>query len=106
MKMIHILEGLQHAEHVRMLNVYGLQSTNEDRRLTVRELEIDLGIPTSTMSEVLTEDLVMKCVVAKFIPWLLLPEQKEHHAAVADDMIQTATKELDFLKKEITRDEP
>ena len=39
----------------------------------------------------------MKCVLAKFIP-----EQKEHRAAVANDLIQTATNESDFLKKIIT----
>ena len=27
LKVIHVLEGLQQAEHLRMLNVYGLQST-------------------------------------------------------------------------------
>ena len=47
----------------------------------------------------------MKCVVAKFVLWLLLPEQKEHCAAVANDLIQTATNEPDFLKKVITRNE-
>ena len=47
----------------------------------------------------------MECVVAKFIPWLLLPEQKEHRATVANDLIQTAINEPDFLKKVITRDE-
>ena len=47
----------------------------------------------------------MKRVVAKFILWLLLPEQKEHGAAVATDLIQTATNEPDFLKKVITGDE-
>ena len=47
----------------------------------------------------------MKCVVEKFILWLLLPEQKEHCAAVAKDLIQTTTNEPDFLKKVITRDE-
>ena len=44
----------------------------------------------------------MKRVVAKFIPWLLLPEQKEHRAAVADDLIQTVTDEPDFLKTVIS----
>ena len=39
------------------------------------------------------QDLGMKCVVAKFVLWLLLPEQKEHCAAVANDLIQTATSE-------------
>ena len=39
----------------------------------------------------------MKCVVAKSVLWLLLPEQKEHYAAAANDLIQTATNEPDFL---------
>ena len=43
--------------------------------------------------------------MAKFIPQLLLPEQKEYHAAVTNDLIQTITKELDFLKKGMTGDE-
>ena len=32
----------------------------------------------------------------------MLPEQNEHRAAVANDLIQTATNEPDFLKKVIT----
>ena len=44
----------------------------------------------------------MKCVVAKSVPQLLLPKKKEHHAAVANDLIQTATTEPDFLKKVVT----
>ena len=41
--------------------------------------------------------------MAKFVPRLLLPKQKEHRVAVANDLIQTATNEPDFLKV-ITRD--
>ena len=44
----------------------------------------------------------MKDVLAKFILQLLTPEQKEHHAAVADDLIQTTTNEPNFLKEVIT----
>ena len=43
--------------------------------------------------------------MAKFILRLLLPEKKEHRAAVANDLIQTATNEPDFLKKVTTGDE-
>ena len=50
-------------------------------------------------------DPQMKHVRAKFTPWLLLPEQKEHCAVVANDLIQTATNESDFLKKSINGDE-
>ena len=57
------------------------------------------------VSKILTQDLGMKRVVAKFLPQLPVPEQKEHHAVVANDSIQTTTNEPDFLKKVITRDE-
>ena len=73
-------------------------ATNKDPQLTVRELEADLGVPKTTESEILMQDLGMKCVVAKLVPWLLLPEQKEHGAAVADDLIQTTTNEPGFLR--------
>ena len=41
---------------------------NKDWWLRVWEVEADLGIPKITVSEILTQDLVMKCVMAKFIP--------------------------------------
>ena len=71
----------------------------------MQELEADLGILKTTVSKILTQDLGMKCVMAKFIPQVLLPKQKEHHAPVANDLIQTATNEPNFLKKVITGDE-
>ena len=80
-------------------------SFSKDQRLTVltvRELEADLGILKTTMSEVFTQNFDMKCIIAKFIPRLLLPEQKEHCASVANDLIQTAASEPDFLEKAIT----
>jgi len=60
---------------------------NENRRLTVRELEEDLGIPLTIVSQILTEDLGKKRVAAKFIPRLLSREQKEFRAAVAQDLL-------------------
>ena len=68
----------------------------------MRELDTDLGIPKTTTYEILMQDLGMKRVMAEFILQLLLPEQKEHGAAVAIDLIPTATNEPDFLKKVIT----
>ena len=72
---------------------------NKDQRLTVGEAEADLGIPKTTVSKILTQEFSMKHVMTKFILRLLLPQQVEHRAAVADDLIQTATSELDFLWK-------
>ena len=51
------------------------------------------------------QDLVIKCIMVNFTPQLVLPQQKEHCASVANDLIQTATNEPDFLKKFITGDE-
>ena len=51
------------------------------------------------------QDLGMKCVVAESVPHFLLPAQKEHLAAVANDLIQIATSEPDFLKEAIAGDE-
>ena len=62
---------------------------NKIQPLAVRELEADLGIPKTTVSEILMQDIGIKSVVAKFVPWLLLSEQKEHHAAVANDAGRT-----------------
>ena len=64
-----------------------------------------MGIPEITVSKILMKDLGMKHVMENFVLQLLLPEQKEHCAAAANDLIQTATNEPDFLKKVITRDE-
>ena len=41
----------------------------------------------------------MKHIMAKFVPLLLLAEQKNRHATVANDLIQTITNEPEFLKK-------
>jgi len=51
------------------------------------------------------EDLGKKCLAAKFVPWLLLQEQKEFLAEVAEDMLQTTNNDPDFLKKVIIRNE-
>ena len=51
------------------------------------------------------QDLGMKHTVANCVLQLLLLEQKEYCAAVANDLIQTTTNEPDFLKKVITGDE-
>ena len=56
----------------------------------MRELEADLGIPKATVSEILMQDLgVKRCT--KIPPAVSAPEQKEHHATVANYLIQIAT---------------
>ena len=71
-------------------NVDHIQATiNQDQWLTVQELQADLGTPKSIVSKILTQDVGMKYVIPKYVPWFLLREQKEHHAAVANDAGRT-----------------
>ena len=66
LKVTHVLEGLQQAEPLRMLSC-GRAAINRDQRLTVRELGADLGVPNTTVSQIVTQDLGMKRVVAEFV---------------------------------------
>ncbi|XP_076045657.1 protein GVQW3-like [Oratosquilla oratoria] len=53
---------------------------NENRRLTVREFEDNLDIPRKSVTEILTEDLGMARLAAKFAPRFLTHQQKEFRA--------------------------
>ena len=76
-----------------------------ERRLTVRELENDLGIPKTTVWEILNKILGMTCVCAKFIPKLLTTEQKDLRSEIAEDNLEMVSDNESVLKKVITGDE-
>jgi hypothetical protein len=63
----------------------------------VRELEA-LEIPRTIVSEILTEDLGKKHVVEKSVQWLLSQQQKESHAEVDQNLLETANKDPDSSK--------
>jgi hypothetical protein len=48
----------------------------------------------------------MRRVAAKFVPKLLLPEQQQLRLEVAQDVLECANRNPDFLKTVITGDEP
>jgi len=73
--------------------------------LTVRELESDLGIPKTTVWRILTENLAMARVCAKFIPKLLSAEQKNLRFEIAQDNLEMISNDKNVLKKIITGDE-
>ena len=76
-----------------------------DRRLTVRELEIDLGIPKTTVWEIFNKILGMTRACAKFIPILLTTEQKDLRSEIAQDNLEMVSDDENVLKKVITGDE-
>jgi hypothetical protein len=74
----------------------------ENRRLTVREIADEVGVSTGSAHSVVTEDLHMCRVVAKFVPKLL---SQELCLEVAQDMLECANGDPEFLKAVITGDE-
>jgi hypothetical protein len=63
----------------------------EDHHLTVREIADEVGIRTGSARLILTEDLHMCRVVAKFVPKLLSQKQQQLRLEVARDMPDAPT---------------
>ena len=63
--------GDDHIEKVRSV-------LRENRRLTVREVSEEVGICKRSFHTILTEELKMHRVAAKFVPRLLTEEQKQN----------------------------
>ena len=76
-----------------------------DCRLTVCELENHLGIPKTTVWEILNKILGMTHACAKFIPKLLTTEQKDLSSEIAQDNLDMVSDDENVLKKVITSDE-
>ncbi|PNF42608.1 hypothetical protein B7P43_G01287 [Cryptotermes secundus] len=77
----------------------------EDRRLAIREVADEVGISRGSANTILTEDFGMRRVAAKFVPKLLSPEQQQLRLEVAQDMLECANRDPEFLKTVITGDE-
>jgi hypothetical protein len=77
----------------------------EDCRLTIREIADKVGMSTGSAHSILTEDLHMCRVVAKYVPKLLSQEQQQLCLEVAPDMLEWANWDSQFLKTTITGDD-
>lgn len=81
------------------------EAIDEDRRITVRELEEDLGIPRSSIHRIIHEDLQMTRVVARWVPHLLNEEQKQERVRVCRQLLNDYGSDPLFLDKIVTGDE-
>ena len=77
----------------------------EDCHLTVQEIVAEVGISTGSVYSILTEDLNLRRVSAKFVPKLLMEQQKELRKKISEDMLDLANHDPDFIKTIITGDE-
>jgi len=73
-----------------------------DRRRTIDELEALTGVPWSSCQRILTEELHMKRVAAKFVPRLLSQDQRANRLDVCREMKDQLKTDPDVLSKIIT----
>jgi len=78
---------------------------HEDRRRTIKDIATIVNVSYGTVQTILTCDLNMHRVAAKFVPRLLTPEQKEHHVAICQELRHRAVDDPSFISRVITGDE-
>lgn len=81
------------------------QIVRNNRRLTIREIAEDLDISVGSVQSIISDDLNMKRVSAKFVPKLLTPEQKHARVAAATDLVECDRNDRNFIHSIITGDE-
>ncbi|KAI6647185.1 hypothetical protein LOD99_8840 [Oopsacas minuta] len=65
-------------------NIESVQTIlDEDRRITLRELEERVGISKATLHSIITEDLEMSKVTARWVPKPLSKEQNHERVRVS-----------------------
>ena len=77
----------------------------EDRHRTIDQLCEMSGISWSSIQKILSEDLHMGRVAAKFVPRLLICEQKERRLQACFEPQNQLKEHPDFFSKVITGDE-
>lgn len=82
-----------------------IQKIRGNRRLTIMELSNEFQISFESVQTILTTDLDMRRVAAKFVPKLLSDEQKENRKQIATDLLECSESDDFFFKSIITGDE-
>ncbi|XP_066581459.1 protein GVQW3-like [Prorops nasuta] len=81
------------------------QLIKSDRRMTIDELSQEVDISHGSTHAILSEDLKIKRVSAKFVPRQLLPDQMKTRQLIAGECFETSTKDSMFFDKIVTGDE-
>jgi len=77
----------------------------QDRRRTIHDIAEEVGIDYGTCQRVLTEELGMHRVAAKFVPRILTADQKQQRVNICTELRQLASDDETFLCRIITGDE-
>jgi len=65
----------------------GREVNRSNHHLTVREVAEEVSISKTVCHEILTENLGMHCIAAKFVPRLLTDDQKQNRADVSQELL-------------------
>jgi len=77
----------------------------QDRRVTIQELAEEVGISNGLVHSILTNDLALQRLSQKFVPKLLMMEQKQLRLEVTQDMLDSTNINPKFLNIVTTGDE-
>ena len=78
---------------------------HEDRWRTIKNIAVIVSVSYRTVQTIRTYDLNMHRVAAKFVPRLLISEQKEHCVAICQELHQRALDDPSFMSRVVTGDE-
>ena len=78
---------------------------DSDRRLSVRLIADQVGLPKFIVHEIIMTELQMREVCAKLVPKVLTDEQKENRALIFRELLDHVRGGPDFLEQVITGDE-
>lgn len=76
-----------------------------NKKSSVKVIEMELGIPQTTAYRILTEVLGLKKVNSRFVPHKLTEDQKVDRIEHCKDIVKSARKDRNFLKTIVTGDE-
>ncbi|KAI6652470.1 hypothetical protein LOD99_7484 [Oopsacas minuta] len=75
---------------------------DEDRPITLREVGERVGVSKATLHSIITEDLEMSKVTARWVPKLFSKEQKRKRVRVSKELRSRYKTEEDFLDRIVT----
>jgi len=84
---------------------YDREVIRSNRHLTVREVADEVSISKTMCHEILTENLGVHRIAAKFVPRLLTDDQKQNRDDLSQELLDRANGDDNFLKNIITGDE-
>ena len=81
------------------------QLVREDQQRSIEDFANIVGVSYGSVQAILTSELNMRRIAAKFVPRLLTQEQKENRVEVCKELRQSASEDPSLMSRIITGDE-